>query len=183
MKQLASEAFEFGYSPLFIERQERTMTTNVRLPLGTFAHASKLPRPEDSDVLPSLDTLLSSAWLEVGASGAWTLKLPDMGDRWFAIQMFDAYAEPIGVVGRRRPARRRNKSSSRDRTSAGTVPNGATQIKSTTSTVWLLGRTRVTSESDVAKVSALLKQWSLTPLPPSVAPTISRRRRSVVRKI
>src|SRR6266568_8037504 len=62
--KVAAEAFEFGYSPLFMERQKRTMTTNVRLPLGTFAHASKLPRAEDADVLPSLDTLLSSAWLE-----------------------------------------------------------------------------------------------------------------------
>src|SRR5512142_517309 len=61
--KLSSEAFVFGYSPLFMERQKRTMTTNVRLPLGTFAHASKLPRAEDADVLPSLDSLLSSAWL------------------------------------------------------------------------------------------------------------------------
>ncbi len=171
VKQLASEAFEFGYSPLFIERQERTMTTNVRVPLGTFSHGSKLPRPEDSDVLPSLDTLLSSAWLEVGASGAWTLKLPDMGDRWFAIQMFDAYAEPIGVVGKKTTGTKAQQIVITGPSFSGTVPTGATQIKSTTSTVWLIGRTRVMNESDVGKVSALLKQWSLTPLPPTAAPT------------
>ena len=49
------------------------------------------------------------------------------------------------------------------------MPAGAKEIKSTTSTVWLLGRTRVTSDNDVAKVSALFKQWSLAPIPPAVA--------------
>jgi len=49
------------------------------------------------------------------------------------------------------------------------VPAGAKEIKSTTSTVWLLGRTRVASDNDVAKVSALLKQWSLAPIAPAVA--------------
>lgn len=165
LQKLAAQAFEFGYAPLFMERQKRTMTTNVRLPLATFAHASKLPRPEDADVLPSLDTLLSSAWLEL-KDGAWLLKLPEMGDRWFAIEMFDAYGEPIGVVDRKFGSKQIAITSP---TFKGTVPSGAKEIKSTTSTVWLLGRTRVTSDNDVAKVSALLKQWSLAPIPPAVA--------------
>jgi len=165
LQKLAAQAFEFGYSPLFMERQKRTMTTNVRLPLGTFAHASKLPKPEDADVLPSLDTLLSSAWLEL-KDGAWLLKLPEMGDRWFAIEMFDAYGEPIGVVDRKFGSKQIAITSPSFK---GTVPAGAKEIKSTTSTVWLLGRTRVTSDSDVAKVNALLKQWSLAPIAPAVA--------------
>jgi hypothetical protein len=168
LQKLASQAFEFGYSPLFMERQKRTMTTNVRLPLATFAHASKLPKAEDADVLPSLDTLLSSAWLEL-KDGAWLLKLPDMGDRWFAIEMFDAYGEPIGVVGRKTTGTKAQQIAITSPAFKGTLPAGAKEIKSTTSTVWLLGRTRVTSDNDVAKVSALLKQWSLSPIPPAVA--------------
>ncbi|HEY1960728.1 MAG TPA: DUF1254 domain-containing protein [Polyangiaceae bacterium] len=164
IEKLAAQAYVFGYPALFMERQERTMTTNVRLPLGTFAHASKPPRPEDADVLPSRDTLLSSAWLELH-DGAWTLKLPDMGNRWFAIQMFDAYGEPIGVV-----------ESSKATVAiegpgfAGAAPPGATEIKSTTSTVWILGRTRVLADTDTPRVAALLKKWQLAPLPPTVAP-------------
>ena len=166
--KLSAQAFEFGYSPLFIERQKRTMTTNVRLPLGTFAHASKLPRPEDADVLPSLDTLLSSAWLEL-KDGAWLLKLPDMGDRWFAVEMFDAYGEPIGVVGRKTTGTKAQQVAITSPGFKGTLPAGAKEIKSTTSTVWLLGRTRVATDNDLAKVSALLKQWSLAPIPPAAA--------------
>ena len=168
IQKLAAEAFEFGYSPLFMERQKRTMTTNVRLPLATFAHASKLPKPEDADVLPSLDTLLSSAWVEL-KDGGWLLKLPDMGDRWFAIEMFDAYGEPIGVVGRKTTGTKAQQIAITSPGFKGTVPAGAKEIKSTTSTVWLLGRTRVASDNDVAKVSALLKQWSLAPIAPAVA--------------
>ena len=164
IETLAAQAYVFGYPALFMERQKRTMTTNVRLPLGTFAHASKLPRPEDADVLPARDTLLSSAWLELH-DGAWTLKLPDMSSRWFAIEMFDAYGEPVGLVQDSKklvviegPG------------FAGSAPAGATEIKSTTSTVWVLARTRVLGDSDVPRVSALLKKWQLAPLPPTVAP-------------
>jgi len=170
VKQLASEAFVFGYSPLYMERQKRTLTTNLRVPLATFSHQSKLSRPEDADVLPSLDTLLSSAWLEVGMSGAFMLKLPDMGDRWFSIQMFDAYAEPIGVVSKKATGSKAQTIVITGPSFTGNIPANATQIKSTTSTVWLIGRTRVTGDADVAKASTLLKQWTLAPVAPTPAP-------------
>ncbi len=169
MAKLAADAFAFGYSPLFIERQKRTMTTNVRNPLGVFAHSTHLPRAEEADVLPSLDSLLSSAWLELH-DGAWVLKLPDMGDRWFDIQMFDAYGEPIGVASKKTMGTKAQQIVISGPGWKGTLPAGAKEIKSTTSTVWLLGRTRVTSDNDVAKVVSLLKQWSLAPLPPTTAP-------------
>jgi hypothetical protein len=167
IEKIAAQAYVWGYPALFMEREKRTMTTNVRLPLGTFAHGSKLPRPEDADVLPSRDTLLSSAWLELN-DGAWSLKLPDMGGRWFSIQMFDAYGQPIGAVdaktGTKRPIVITGPAFK------GTLPKNAEVVPSTTSTVWLLGRTRVMSDADVKKVSALLKKWQLAPLPPAVAP-------------
>jgi len=170
LTKLASEAYVAGYPALFMERQERTMTTNQRLPLGAFSHTTKLPRAEDADVLPSLDTLLSSAWLEL-RDGAWSLKLPDMADRWFTIEMFDAYGEPIGVVGKKTTGTRAQQIVISGPGYSGKIPAGAKEIKSTTSTVWLIGRTRVTGESDLARVSALLKVWALSPLPPTTAPT------------
>ena len=164
VEKLAAQAYVFGYPALFIQRQERTMTTNVRLPLGTFAHSSKLPRPEDSEVLPSRDTLLSSAWLEL-EGGAWTLELPEMPGRWFAIQMFDAYGQPIGLVQETKtPVVIEGPGF------AGKVPAGASEIKSTTSRVWVLGRTRVMNDSDATVASSLLKKWQLAPLPPTTAP-------------
>jgi hypothetical protein len=168
LQKAAAEAFVVGYPALFIERQKRTMTSNVRLPLGSFAHASKLPRAEDADVFPSLDTLLSSAWLELH-DGAWALKLPDMGDRWFAIEMFDAYGQPIGVVGKKTTGTKAQQIIISGPGFSGKIPPGATEIKSTTSTVWLLGRTRVNGDADLARVSALLKVWALSPLPPTTA--------------
>ncbi len=170
LQKLAADAYVFGYPALFMERQKRSMTTNERVPLGVFRHASKLPRAEDADVLPSLDTLLSSAWLEV-RDGAWSLKLPDMGDRWFAIEMFDAYGQPIGVVGKKTTGTKAQQIVITGPAFSGKVPPGAKEIKSTTSTVWLIGRTRVMGDADLARTSALLKVWALTPLPPTTAPT------------
>ncbi len=181
IQKIGADAFVFGYSALFIEREKRTATTNQRLPLGTFAHASALPTSADAG-LPSLDTLLSTAWLELGASGAYTLKLPDMGGRWFSIQLFDAYAEPIGVVSSKNGTKAQQVVITGPSFS-GTVPAGATQIKSTTSSVAVIGHTRVSGDADVAKLSGLLKQWSLAPLPPTTAPKDLPRRRSVARRI
>lgn len=170
LEKLGADAYVFGYPALFVERQERTMTANVRLPLGVFAHASKLPKPADADIFPSLDTLLSSAWLELH-DGAWTLKLPDMGDRWFDVQMFDAYGEPIGSVGRKTTGTKVQEVVITGPGFSGKVPTTATTtLKSTTSTVWILARTRVASDNDLARVTALLKAWTLAPVPPTPAP-------------
>jgi len=166
LTKIASDAYVFGYPALFMEREERTMTTNVRLPLGAFAHASKLPKPEDADVLPSRDTLLSSAWLELH-SDAWTLTVPDMGGRWFSIQMFDGYGEPIGAFD---AATGGKTIAITGPGFAGKLPAGAKAYASGTSRVWVLGRTRVNGDADVARVAALLKQWKLAPVAPAVAP-------------
>jgi len=167
LEKVGQQAYVFGYPALFMEREERTMTTNVRLPLGVFAHGTKLPKPEDADVLPSRDTLLSSAWLELH-DGAWTLKLPDMGGRWFAVQMFDGYGEPIGVLDSTMGAKTTVALTGPG--FSGKLPAGAKEIKSGTSRVWLLGRTRVLSDADVGRVAALLKKWELAPVPPATAP-------------
>ncbi|HSQ62870.1 MAG TPA: DUF1214 domain-containing protein [Polyangiaceae bacterium] len=162
LEKLAADAYVWGYPAVFIERQKRAMTTNVGLPLGTFAHGSKLPTAESGEVFANLDALLSSAWLEL-ADEAWLLKLPDMGSRWFSIQMFDAYGEPLAAFGSKAAGGKAQTLAITGPEFKGTVPAGAKELKSPTKTVWILARTRVTSDADVAKAGGLLKKWSLLP--------------------
>lgn len=163
LTKLGARAFVWGYPAVFMERMKRTMTTNVHQPLGTFQHKSKLSVPADGEVVPNNDTLLSSAWIDL-ADDAWVLKVPDMGDRYYVLQMVDAYADVFAHVGRRSTGTKAGTYVITGPGFKGTLPAGAKEIKSPTNTVWILGRTRVENDADVAKVAALQKQFSLTTL-------------------
>jgi hypothetical protein len=173
LAKIGARAFVWGYPAVFMERMKRTMTTNVHQPLGTFQHKSKLSTPGDGEVVPNNDTLLSSAWIDL-AEDAWVLKVPDMGDRYYAFQMVDAYANVFAHVGRRSTGTKAGSYVITGPGFKGTIPAGAKEIKSPTNTVWLLGHTRVENDADVTKVSALLKQFTLTTLSgkaPSMPPS------------
>ena len=163
LTKIGARAFVWGYPAVFMERMKRTMTTNVHQPLGTFQHKSKLSAPGDGEVVPNNDTLLSSAWIDL-ADDAWVLKVPDMGDRYYALQMVDAYANVFAHVGRRTTGTKAGSYVITGPGFKGTLPAGAKEIKSPTNTVWILGRTRVDGDADLVKVAALQKQFSLAML-------------------
>lgn len=177
LKKLGARAFVWGYPIVYMERTKRAMTTNARLPLGTFSHRSKLPTPADAEVLPSLDTLFSTAWIDL-STDAWVLKVPDTADRWYDLQLVDAYTDVVGHVGRRTTGTKAGQFLVTGPGFKGTVPAGMKEIKSPTNTVWIQGRIRVNGDADVAKVTALQKQITLAPLggkaPPMPPPPTDR---------
>jgi hypothetical protein len=163
LKKLGARAFVWGYPLVFMERMKRTMTTNVRQPYGTFQNKSKLATPADAEVLPTQDTLLSSTWIDL-TEDAWVLKVPDMGDRWYDFGLVDAYTDVVGHVGRRTTGTKAGQFLITGPAFKGAVPAGMKELKVPTNSIWVLGRTRVNGDADVAKVTALLKQVTLAPL-------------------
>ncbi len=163
LKKLGARAFVWGYPLVFMERMKRTMTTNVHQPYGTFQNKSKLPTPADAEVLPTQDTLLSSTWIDLTEDG-WVLKVPDMGDRWYDFAFVDAYTDVVGHVGRRTTGTKAGQFLLTGPGFKGAVPAGMKEIKLPTNSIWVLGRTRVSGDADVAKVTGLLKQVTLAPL-------------------
>ncbi|CAN5365620.1 DUF1254 domain-containing protein [soil metagenome] len=163
LEKVGARAFVWGYPLVFMERMKRTMTTNVRQPYGTFQHKSKIPTPADAEVLPTQDTLLSSTWVDLQEDG-WVLKVPDMGDRYYDLQLVDAYSDVVGHVGRRSTGTKVGQFLITGPGFKGTVPAGMKEIKSPTNSLWIQGRTRVSGDADLPKVTALLKQITLTPL-------------------
>ncbi len=161
LQKTAAEAYVWGYPLVFMDREMRTMTTNVRLPLGSFAHDQKLPGPKDGDVFPNRDALLSSAWVDLKTEPM-VLKVPAMGSRFYLFQVVDMYGDVFANVGTKDTGSKAGSFLLTGPGFKGDVPKGMTQIKCPTDGVWLLGRTHVTGDKDVPKALALLKKFSIT---------------------
>ena len=131
-------------------------------PAGIFQHKRKLASPDDRMIVnPNADTVYSSAWLDL-RDGPWVLHVPDMGDRYFSFQLLDAWTDVVGYV-----ARRTGDAKGGDYLIVGPNWHGLPAadmkkvIRADTNDVWILGRTLVDSESDLAKVTALQDQYGL----------------------
>ena len=131
-------------------------------PPGHFLHKRRLAGPEDRWVVnPNADTLYSSAWLDL-REGPRVLHVPDMGQRYFSFQLLDAWTEVVGYVSRRTGDEKGG-----DYLIAGPDWNGLPPanvrrvLRAGTNDVWLLGRTLVDGEADLAAVTTLQDQFGL----------------------
>ena len=166
---LAEEAFVFGLPLVYIAVQIDT-ATNVaspgrgRAPLGQFAHFRQLPDASDQVVVGlNVDTLYSLANVDL-AQGPVVLSVPEMGDRYWLVQLIDAWNNVPAVPG------------SRTLGGAGgnfaivgpgwneALPDGLTELRMPTSLGILAGRTYVSGAEDVTAVHALQDQFRLVPL-------------------
>jgi len=167
---IGTDAYVYGY-PLVTVEMTRRVTTNVvepkglRAPMGQFANARTYPNASFTDVTaPNADTLYSSAWLDV-AKEPYVLSLPDEGDRYFLIPMLDAWTNVFEVPGKRTTGDKAQKYAITGPGWTGKLPEGVTEYKSPTGTVWIIGRTYCTGTPDDYKaVHALQDKYSLVPL-------------------
>ena len=104
---LAEEAYTYCF-PLVLTEMTKQQVTNVAEPMDTayapvnqFGHKTSFPDPTFKEVVrPNLDTLYSSAFLDVGEEPI-VLSLPEMGDRYYLMPMLDAWSEGFASPGTR----------------------------------------------------------------------------------
>ncbi len=108
---------------------------------NTLYHARTFAEPTDTNVVrPNVDTLYSSAYLNL-SKGPLTLTLPDMGDRYYMIQLMDAWTDTFADMGTRTSGNARQKFMIVPPNWTGTIRNNNVNIiKAPTDRVWLLGR-------------------------------------------
>ncbi|WP_433725553.1 DUF1254 domain-containing protein [Nocardia sp. CA-129566] len=167
VEAIAKDAYVFGY-PLVVMDVTRAAAEAIA-PVNTFQHATALPTPERRDVVRhNLDTLYSTAWLDVSAEPM-VLQVPaiDPGRYWL-MQVLDAWSNTVHDPSSVRP----------QVTSGGppftylltgpkwlgTVPDAMIELSVPTPTAWLLGRIQVNGSDDIAAVTALQQQLRLVPL-------------------
>ena len=191
-RQIAEDAYVYGYSLISVE-MSRKVITNVekpeakRAPMGQFANLREYPNASYRDVTaPNADTLYSNAFVDLSKE-PWVISWPDMGNRYYVWELYDAWVPVIFDPGARTTGQKAQTYAITGPGWTGTLPDGVKQVKSPTATVWILARTYSTgTPEDYKAVWALQDQYKLYPLsswgkeyvppPGKVDPTVDMKR-------
>lgn len=160
--RIGLQAYIYAY-PLVLADQTRQAFIQ-RFPLNRFNHAPAFPPPTARMVVrPNIDTLYSSAWLDLSAAPI-ILSLPDTGGRYYLVQIMDAWTETIAVPGKRTTGTQAGRFVISGPNWKGSLPPSLPVIKSPTNLVWVIGRIQTNTSADYANVHALQKGFKLAPL-------------------
>ena len=156
--EIASKAYVFGY-PMILMDYTKKISANVEVPTSLYAPVNQLGHfrefPDDkftAVVKPNVDTYYSMAWYDLKAEPV-VLTVP-ASDRYYLLPLYDAYSNVFSVPGPRTTGTGAQTFLLTGPFWKGRIPEGMTQIKSPTNTVWMIGRTQVNSAEDGATVVA-----------------------------
>lgn len=177
-------AYIYAYPLMMVEVTKR-VATNVpdavsatgRAPINQFSNNS-IPTAEYKDiVLPSVSTPYSNAFLDLRKEPI-VLHLPDLGDRFYLMQVLDAWTNVGGKnveclygkdgfcgLGSRYHTTEGNYAFVGPNWNKPLPPEIDQVIRRSTNTGWIAGRTLTTgSQQDLDTVAAIQAQYTLTPL-------------------
>ncbi len=137
-------------------------------PQALFADPLHVSLPPGSSQLMSYgtnrDTLYTVGVLDL-SKGPQVLHVPDMADRYYAVQFTDPSDGTIfAYVGKRTTGTKAGSYPITGPGWKGTAPQGAKQISSPNNSVLVIGRVFVENDSDIPAAYGLAKQIQLTPL-------------------
>ena len=167
--RLAREAYVYGFPLVIMDftRQVRTAVTKAddrKAPVNQLVHSREFPDPSFTAVVsPNADTLYSSAWIDL-AAGPVVLSLPEMGKRYYLMQLLDAWTNTIDCPGTRTTGNGPGEFAIVGPGWKGELPAGVKEIRSPTNMVWLIGRTQTNGKDDYEAVHAIQQRYKLTPL-------------------
>ncbi|WP_300386523.1 DUF1254 domain-containing protein [Clostridium sp.] len=105
--KIAKEAYIYGLSLVEMERSKNKMThpqykgDTEWAKLGEFYHVRNFADPSTTRLrAPNIDVLYSGAWVNLEDQPV-IVYVPDMGDRYYAIQVSDMYSNVEGYIGTR----------------------------------------------------------------------------------
>jgi hypothetical protein len=169
-RQIAIEAYVYGYPLVTMETTRRVMTNvaepeGTRAPMGQLIRMREYPTAAFRDVTaPNADTLYTTAWLDL-AKEPWILSLPDADGRYYLFPMLDAWTDVFQVPGKRTTGTGPQKYAITGPGWSGQLPEGVKEYKSPTNIVWILGRIYCTgTPDDYAAVHEMQDAISLGPL-------------------
>jgi hypothetical protein len=168
--QRADEAYVYGY-PLLVGEMLRLQMSGVakaashRASANNFWHARRLPAAGEPrhPLVDDADTLASFAWLDLGRE-AMLVAWPAMGRRWFSMALHSQWMQALHTAGSglgdSKPARLLVAGPEWQ----GSVPPGATLVRSPTRHVLLALRIQTSgSEADLRAVQALQARLRIVP--------------------
>ncbi len=128
--------------------------------------------PEFKDVVtPNVDTVYCAAWLDLSQNPV-VLIVPDTNDRYYSVQIMDAYSNTFSYIGRRTTGTKAGKFAIVGPDWKGVLPSGLKAVKSPTNTAWLLCRVLSKGKDDVDEAMKILKQFKLASLDENSSPYV-----------
>ncbi|UCZ54976.1 DUF1254 domain-containing protein [Bacillus shivajii] len=175
---LGIQAYIYGY-PLVTTERTRQLSSLVQESFGPaftvsneFIYYDELLTPDYKDVVsPNVDTLYFVGWLDLTRNPV-VLNVPDTNDRYYVIQLLDAWTNTFSNIGRRTTGTDAGKFAIVGPDWKGILPVDVKEVKSPTSTVWIIGRILVKGEDDLENAQAIQKQFTMTTLDGKKAPSV-----------
>jgi hypothetical protein len=177
------QAYIYGY-PLILMDVTRQLGTQPNAPgphgvINQFVNILTFPDPNFTLIVsPNADTLYTTAFLDLAREPI-VLHVPDTGDRYYLMQMMDAWTNVFASIGKRTTGTTPGNFAIVGPGWQGDLPQGVKKIQAPTNLAWILGRTQCNGKDDYAAVNAIQRQYTLTPLsaygkaytPPGFGPT------------
>lgn len=160
--EVAAQGYLFG-SPLVITRREMSVFAGNG-PMNVLVRAPNLATPRTKAVVaPNRDTLYLVASLDLTTQPQ-ILTVPEVHDRYYEIQLIDAYTDVHHYLGTRATGGRAGTYALVAPGWAGAIPAGIERVELTTPQGVLLGRVRAADESDLPRAHELQLATTLEPL-------------------
>lgn len=163
----ATEAYIFGY-PLMLIGTARA-TAQRTAPINLLLHETALPAPPERNVVRvDVDTIYSSAWLDLRAEPV-LFEVPRMPDRrYWLMQLVGAWSNtehcPTGVDPLVESDRPSYTYAAVGPKWSGRLPDGVTALPMSTADVWFIGRIEVRGRDDIPAARAMQNELKLAPL-------------------
>lgn len=174
---VAADAYVFGYPLMLIDATRATATS----PVNHFRHATRLPTPEDHNIVRvDVDTLYSSAWLDLREEPMLFEVPPIEEGRYWMMQLVGAWSNTVHSVTGVRPRAEVDEPPYVYAVSApgwtGRLPDNVTPLPMLSPDAWLIGHVEVKNSDDLPAAREVQNQLKLAPLstwntiahPPSV---------------
>jgi hypothetical protein len=166
---IATLAYGYGFPLVLMDVSREVMTAvpsveALKGPINQFIHVAEFPDDTYRDVVsPNVDTLYSLAWVDLAAEPI-VLRVPDLGDRYYLMQICDAWTNVFAAPGTRTTGNRAGAFALVGPDWRGTLPPDVQKIAAPTNLVWIIGRTYTAGKADYAAVNAIQRQYELVPL-------------------
>jgi len=160
--ELGTETYIFGF-PLVLMDVTRQVFES-KSPINQLVHTRSFPDETFTAVVsPNADTLYSSGFLDLSKEPL-VLALPDVGDRYYLMQLLDAWTNVFATLGTRTTGNRKQNFVITGPGWKGKLPDETPVIQSPTNLVWIIGRTQTNGTADYSAVHAIQDQYRLFPL-------------------
>ncbi|MCJ7515273.1 MAG: DUF1254 domain-containing protein [Dehalococcoidia bacterium] len=168
-QQIADDATIYGF-PLVIMDLTRQVFTAVPAasangaPVNQFGNKKTFPDATFTNVVnPNADTLYSAAWVDTAKEPV-IISLPDTQGRYYLMPMLNYWTDVFASPGSRTTGTGAGNFAITGPDWSGKLPDGITEMKSSTRWVWIVGRIACAGPSDYENVGKLQTQLKLTPL-------------------